>query len=139
MWQPNGWRCRAAVALVASLAWEASAPATPPATLNYQGVLRDASNLAVSGSFDMVFRLFDAATAGNEIIVDSHQAAMSHAVVVTGGIFDTDLGGGIVSDGGGPGTYGSLAQVFRDFDAVWMEIAVNAETMSPRVRIVASA
>src|SRR5439155_26077025 len=33
----------------------------------------------------------------------------------------------------------SMANLFRDFSAVWMEISVGSETLSPRVRIVGAA
>ncbi|HZN02588.1 MAG TPA: hypothetical protein VFD06_03270, partial [Candidatus Polarisedimenticolia bacterium] len=32
--------------------------ADPPALMNYQGVLRDASDLPLSGSYDVTFRLY---------------------------------------------------------------------------------
>src|SRR6266702_161574 len=45
---------------------------SPPALINYQGVLRSASNAPLNGTFDMVFRFYDDLTGGNEILVDSH-------------------------------------------------------------------
>jgi len=38
--------------------------AAPPALINYQGVLRDASGDPRNGAFDMVFRFFDAQLLG---------------------------------------------------------------------------
>lgn len=141
---PLAWMHRVAawarmLVLLSAVAWDVAAAATPPATLSYQGVLRNGSNVALSGAFDMVFSFCDAPVAGNVILVDAHQAAASKAIVVTGGLFDTELGGGVVSDGGGAGVYTSLAQVFRDFGDVWMEIQIGAEVLSPRVRVEASA
>ena len=52
----------------------------------------------------MTFRFFDAATAGDEILVDRHTAALTGAVTVSGGLFDVALGAGSVSDGSGPGS-----------------------------------
>ena len=49
----------------------AFAQATPPEYLNYQGVLRDAADAPLGGNYDMVFRFFDAASVGNELLVDS--------------------------------------------------------------------
>src|SRR5262245_58663271 len=44
----------------------------PPSRMNYQGVLRDQNSVPLSGTYDMTFRFFDAATGGNEIVVDQH-------------------------------------------------------------------
>ena len=81
----------------------------------------------------MVFRLFDAAAAGNEIIRDTHSGA--GAVVVNNGLFDTLIGGGTVADGAGPGVYTDVGLVFRDFTNVWLEIEVNGEILTPRIRL----
>jgi hypothetical protein len=44
-----------------------------------------------------------------------------------------------VTDGSGPGTYSSAADVFRDFGSVWLEIRVGAETLTPRIHVQSSA
>src|SRR5262245_28041606 len=113
--------------------------ATPPSLLNYQGVLRDSSNAPLSGSRDMVFSFFDTQGATNAILLDAHTAAGGLAVTVTGGLFSVQLGGGVVTDGAGPGTYTSLADMFRDYAEVWLEIHVGGETLAPRIRVVAAA
>lgn len=134
-----------ALALTSSpLAADAANAASPPPLLNYQGVLRDAADKPRSGSFDMVFRFFSAQAAGNEILVDSHLAANALAVTVGNGLFNAQLGGGIVTDGAGPGTYTSLADLFRDHSSVWLQVEVGPgggprETLNPRVQIVAAA
>ncbi|HKQ98805.1 MAG TPA: hypothetical protein VJV75_13085, partial [Candidatus Polarisedimenticolia bacterium] len=112
--------------------------ATPPALVNYQGVLRNAQDLPQNGSFDMTFRFFDAQTAGNEILVDAHTGGGGNPVTVTDGLFTVQLGGGTLSDGAGPGTYAGLAQVFLDYGSVWLETKVGSETLSPRQRVVSS-
>jgi hypothetical protein len=124
--------CLVALALAAHAA-------SPPDLLNYQGVLRDASGQPLHGSHDVVFRFFSAAIAGNEILVDAHNAVGGNPVVVSGGLFDVALGGGTVSDGSGPGTYAALSDVFRDHAQVWLAIQINGETLSPRLRVLASA
>ncbi len=114
--------------------------AAPPTQINYQGVLRDTAGAPRSGSFDMTFRFFDASAGGNEILIDAHTAGQS--VSVDGGLFDVALGGGTVSDGSAvlPGDpYLSLSQVFRDFTNVWLQISIGAETLTPRVKVLASA
>lgn len=113
----------------------APAGAPPPERVNYQGVLRDSGGVPLSGTYDMWFRFFDDAVAGDEILVDQHAAATANAITVSGGLLDVALGTGTVSDGGGPGTYTLLSEVFRDYTDVWLEIQVDAETLSPRVQI----
>jgi hypothetical protein len=112
---------------------------TPPDRLNYQGVLRNASDDPQNGSFDMVFRFLDADVGGSEILVDSHTAADGAAVTVAGGLFNVQLGGGALSDGSGAGSYTSLDRVFRDFGTVYLQITVGAETLNPRIRIISAA
>jgi hypothetical protein len=128
-------------ALVGGLAGllPARAAAIPPATVNYQGVLRDQNDVPLTGTYDMVFRFWDDPAAGNQILVDTHTAALGGAVTVTNGLFDVALGSGSVTDGSGPGTYTSLSAVFRDYGSVWLEIQVGAETLSPRTRFHSSA
>ena len=118
-----------AALLAAAAAWAAS----PPALVNYQGVLRDGDGAPLSGTFTMEFRFFDAESGGNEILLNQPPA-----VTVTDGLFNVALGSGTNSDGSGPGTYTSLAEVFRDFEEVYLEIRVELEDLSPRLRIVAA-
>jgi hypothetical protein len=125
----------AAMALSVGLAWAA----TPPALINYQGVLRDNANHPLTGTFDLVFAFYDAAAAGDQILVDSHTAAGANAVTVDGGLFAAQLGGGTVTDGTGPGAYTTLTQVFTDYPNVYVEVRVGAETLSPRTRVIAAA
>ncbi|HEX4826186.1 MAG TPA: hypothetical protein VFV19_17940 [Candidatus Polarisedimenticolaceae bacterium] len=124
---------RSLVLPLAALWVASSIAATPPATVNYQGVLRDQNDKPLSGTYDMTFRFMDAATAGNEILVDQHVAPAG--VPVSGGLFNVVLGSGSVTDGAGPGTYATLDAVFRDYSAVWLEVRVGAETLAPRTRI----
>lgn len=125
--------------LVLAAAATAADAVEPPALVHYQGVLRDASDHPLAGSFDMVFRFFDAAEMGNEILVDSHTASSGGAVTVSGGLFAVTLGGGAVGDGAGPGSYASLSVLFRDHADVWLELQIGGEVLAPRTRIVSSA
>ena len=102
------------------------AAATPPALVNYQGVLRDSGGNPLTGSYDMAFRFFNVAVGGFEILVDSHVGAQR--VPVMGGLFNVALGGGVVTDGSGPflnDPYLSLDMMFADFDGVWMEMEID--------------
>ena len=113
--------------------------ATPPHLVNYQGVLRDASDNPLNGNHDMVFRFFSADVGGDEILIDTHDTLNGNPVPVTGGLFDVELGSGAVSDGSGPGTYTSLAGVFSAYADVYLSVGVGGETLSPRIRVVAAA
>lgn len=110
----------------------------PPDLINYQGVLRDPNNVPYSGTFAMTFRFFSGLTGGDEILVDAHDDP-NHLVSVTGGLFSVHLGGGTLTDGAGPGDYGSLAAVFRDYSQVYLEVEVSAEVLTPRVQVVSAA
>jgi hypothetical protein len=116
----------------------ASLAAEPPDLVNYQGVLRGSDDSPLEGDHDMVFRFWSAEVGGAEILVDSHTAAGSGAVTLSGGLFDVQLGGGTVSDGSGAGVYDTLGRVFADYSAVWLEIQIGGEVLSPRVRVVSS-
>src|SRR5262249_4959902 len=109
-----------------------------PETLNYQGVLRNASDTPLTGSFDMTFRFWSAASGGDEVLVDAH-VAPGPQVGVTGGLFNVALGTGTVSDGSGPGTYTSLSAVCAAYSAACLEIQGGAEVRSPRVRVTSAA
>ncbi|HEV8198954.1 MAG TPA: hypothetical protein VGS03_02940, partial [Candidatus Polarisedimenticolia bacterium] len=107
--------------------------------VNYQGVLRSASGQPLDGDYDMVFRFMSAASAGDEILVDDWSQGVGGPVHVSKGLFNVTLGAGFPTDGSGPGTYTSLSQVFRDYAAVWLEVRVGAETLTPRTLVVSAA
>src|SRR5262245_56053388 len=65
--------------------------ATPPATVNYQGVLRDQNDVPLSGTYDVVLQFCDSATFGNVILEDQHVAASANAVSVGNGLFTVAL------------------------------------------------
>lgn len=122
--------------LAAFAAASMATAATPPPFLNYQGVLRDANGVPITGTRDMTFRFFDDPNAGSEILVDSHTG--SGTVAVDGGLFNVTLGGGVVTDGAGTGTYTDLGAVSRDYGQVWLQIQVAGEVLSPRVQVVSA-
>ena len=100
-----------------------AAQTTQLTAFTYQGELRQ-NNQPVTGSADMVFTLYDAATAGNVIGMPiSMTAAGSNAVAVVNGIFTVTL------DFGGPAFF-----TVGD-DARWLQVAVNNNVLSPRTPI----
>ena len=126
------------VLVLGTLTLDALPAADPPGLIQYQGVLRNSSGAPLTGTYDMVFRFFDAETGGGEILIDRHLAANAQPVSVAGGLFAVGLGSGQVADGSGPGVYASLADLFRDHDTVWMEVQVAAETLAPRTRVLSA-
>jgi len=107
----------------------------PPDLIHYQGVLRDAAGAPSTGSFDMVFRFFDAPVGGNEILMDRHLLVDGTHVVVTTGQFSVEIGSGEILDGSGPGDYTTLRETFRDHGDLWLDIQVATETLAPRLRL----
>jgi len=105
---------------------------TPPGLVNYQGILRDSSDNPLSGTFDMVFRFYDASSGGSLLLTDAHFA--SGAVNVINGLFDVALGSGSLI----PGSESTIAGVFQNHEPVYVEIEIGTETLSPRVRLITS-
>lgn len=107
--------------------------ATPPDRVNYQGVLRDEFDHPREGSHDMIFRFFSGATGGSALLIDTHDAAHGNPVTVTGGLFNVELGSGVIS---GPNS--SLSAVFGAYGDVWLEVSVNGELLTPRLKVSAA-
>ncbi|MCP3982719.1 MAG: hypothetical protein GY716_25795 [bacterium] len=117
--------------------------AEPPGLVNYQGVLRDSSGVPIDGTRDMVFRFYDTdggagCVSGTLLLTDAHQAVGTGGVALANGSFNVQLGSGTVT----AGAAGTIAEIFRDHDAVYMEIDVgdggSFETLCPRIRVVAA-
>jgi hypothetical protein len=122
------------------LALPASA-ADPPGLINYQGVLRNADDVPLDGTYDMIFRFYDDADPAapeNEIFVDEHLASGTGAVTVTGGLFDVLLGSGNFYDGTGPGDHPHIFYVFGLHENVFLEVQVGAERLQPRMQVVSA-
>lgn len=102
--------------------------AAPPPLLNYQGVLRDASDRPLDGPYPMEFRFFNAPVGGALLLTDSHAT-----VTVQGGLFNVTLG-----TGAAPALEPSLSDVFRNHTEIYLEVQVGSETLLPRVRVVSA-
>jgi len=97
----------------------ALAPALLAATtgqINYQARLLDAYGRRVNDTVSLAFRLYDAATAGTLLWSETHDG-----VVVSDGVYSITLGS----------TTPIPASVFTQ-DGVYLELAINNETMAPR-------
>jgi site-specific recombinase XerD len=98
---------------------------TPPTRqLSFQGRLTDSSDNPISTSVNVVFKLFDAVTSGSELYSSSTCSVSPDQ----DGIFnvligDTTCGAEIPST------------VFSENTAIWLEVTVGAETLTPRQQI----
>ena len=110
--------------VLAGLSGLALAGSEPSPLINYQGVLRDADDRPLEGGRDMIFRFYDAPSGGSECLVDEHLTSGTGDVLMSGGMFNVALGSGNVYDGGGAGFYIDLAEVFRDYTEVHVEVQI---------------
>jgi hypothetical protein len=108
-----------AVLLVVCLA--PAALAVVPGEINYQGLLLDSGGDPITGPTDLDFALFEVTSGGVSVWSESHTD-----VDVLDGVYDVILGSTT------PITSALLAG-----GALWLEIGVEGETLSPRQRIVA--
>lgn len=92
-----------------------------PRLLNYQGYLTDTLGVPISDSLDMTFRIFDAASGGNELWYEAW-----HDVSVEDGIFSLLLGDQETMPD----------SIFTDFSNTWLELTLEGpQTLTPRTRI----
>ena len=94
--------------------------AQAPELFRYQGRLVDGTNL-VNATLPMSFKLYDAQSGGNLLYEDSS------SVLVVDGLYSTTIGDNTV--------FGSLTNAMTNA-AVYLELTVNGETLSPRERLV---
>jgi hypothetical protein len=90
-----------------------------PQLINYQGRLLNGTNL-VNGNIGLSLRLFNGASGGTKIYEDSN------TVTVADGLYSTFIGD--------HPTNAALLVALTNA-AVWVEVAVNGSTLSPRERI----
>jgi hypothetical protein len=97
--------------LASSTAFSQSVPI--PRLLNVQGVLRNIVGEAVSGTYDLTFRIYDSQTGNNKLY--EQQATVS----ITGGVFNIYLGP--IPD-----------NLFATHNQAWLEIQVGTDPPLPR-------
>ena len=101
------------------LLWTVLIFAVPPRILNYQGKLTDTSGVALTGSHDIVFRIYDVPTGGTPLWEEAHTSASGHPVNVVNGLFDVHLG--------------EITPLIIAFDdTYWIELEIDGEVLSPR-------
>jgi len=90
-----------------------------PNSVNYQGILNDsAGNPVPDQAYSMVFKIYDAATAGTLLYEESQ------TVTTVNGIYNVLLGTGTA-------TVGTFDPALFSADR-WLEVNVNGETLTPR-------
>ncbi len=91
-----------------------------PHAVNYQGILNDSAGSTVPDqAYNMVFRIYDAATGGTLLYEESQ------TVTTVKGIYNALLGTGTAS-------VGIFDPALFSADNRWLEVEVNAEILTPR-------
>ncbi len=102
--------------LLAVLILASPGRAEVPSQINYQGILTDADGTLLDGPYDLEFRIFAESSGGDPLWTESHAA-----VPVENGLFNVILG--------------NLGPELFDDAERYMEVVVEGETISPRMRI----
>ncbi|MCD6531895.1 hypothetical protein J7K99_05600, partial [bacterium] len=89
--------------------------AAVPAQINYQGKITNSAGVALEGTYDMTFRLYNVATGGTALWSETHSSVGVHR-----GLFDVILG--------------ETNPIDLPFDEqYYLEIEVEGEVLSPRI------
>jgi hypothetical protein len=123
-------------AALAAISLGLFAQATPPARINYQGVLRDASGNPLSGSQTMTFRFYDAASGGNVLWEETYSATYPPQITVSSGLFTVSLGNAAHRTNGSETLF---PNVFALHPTVYLAVAVGLDPeMTPRIQVVSA-
>jgi site-specific recombinase XerD len=95
-------------------------PVTPNRQLSFQGRLEDAGGTPITTATDFTFKLWDDATVGSQL----YSSGVCSLTPDTDGVFSTQIG----SDCGAA----IASSVFTENASVWLEVTVEAETLTPR-------
>ncbi|MBN1551991.1 hypothetical protein JW979_10995 [bacterium] len=110
--------------------------ASPPDVMDFQAIVQTtAGEPLTDGFYDAVFTFFDTETATDTILIEEHSAELGNPVTVTDGLCNLILGTGTILDGSGEGEYTSLADMFKDFDELWLQITFDGELFPGRCEI----
>lgn len=122
---------------IISLAYP-STPTAPNRILSYQGRLTNTAQSPISDPTAMTYTLYDDATGGS-ILWSSNTCTIDPD---QDGIFNANLGAGSGAGADNENCGGNISEdVFTLYNNVWLEVAVGAETLTPRqpIRTVAYA
>jgi hypothetical protein len=134
-WLPNRGNVLFTLLLIAGLLWAQSAGALPlanpksaipnsPSTIAYQGRLADANGNPLTGTYNMIFRLYAVPTGGAPLWEE--QWTGSNGVRVSDGLFNVMLGSLHAID----------QSVIAGHDQLWLGITVGTDDeMTPRVQL----
>jgi len=88
-----------------------------PRLINYQGKLTDPTGVAIDGTANIVFRIYNAGTGGSLLWTETHSLTP-----VNNGLFDVILG--------------ETTPMTIDFnEQYWIELTVDGETLAPREQL----
>lgn len=114
---------------------EATAAATPPRFISYQGRILNTNSVPISDStISMVFELYDSLAAGTCLWSNSASdcsTATAKTVTLTDGLFTQNLG-----DTGD--SFAAIPTTVFDDASVFLQVTIDGETLTPRKRLVAS-
>ena len=118
----RGFMRKSLLLLLLSCTFTASL-ATFPRIINYQGKLTNPDGVALNGTHDIVFRIYDVSAGGTPLWAEEHTTTNGHPVNVNNGLFDVHLG-----------EITPLSIAFDD--TYWIELEVDGEVLSPREMLV---
>jgi hypothetical protein len=97
--------------------------------VSFQGRLSTTGGVTPNGSYDMLFKFYDAATDGTLLFIDRHFAP-ANPVTVSSGLYSVLLGGGEII----AGSESNLWNVFLKHPQVYLGISIASEAeMTPRL------
>lgn len=131
-----GFLAVSAISLLSLISPDTSTAAVaPPNKMNFQGRLTDASGNPLSGTYDMQFKLYSAASGGTLLWAETRTAANANSVTVTSGLFSVRLGEGTLA---APST--QLSAVVAANATLYFEITIGSDAaMTPRSQLATSA
>src|ERR1017187_10023233 len=107
------------------LSFTASA-ANVPQVINFQGRLTDSLNNPRTGNINFTFKVFDSLAAGNQLHTGNPWSE-SQTIAVTNGVFNAEIG-----------SVSPIPYAVFTGTAVYLEITIGGETLSPRETLVTS-
>lgn len=108
---------------------------TVPYKINFQGRLTNISGSALTGSYNMEFRLYTAVSGGTFVWGETRTSGNGNAVTVTNGLFNVLIGEGTAVTG----SSASLQAGVAANATLYMEVTVAGEVLGPRSQFGASA
>jgi len=133
-----------AVLAVSTIPFADVRAAAPVNAISYQGRLLNSSGVPVADtSLEFVFRLFDASSGGTCLWESDDGVACDNpdetqTVAITEGLFSENIGSTIDPEGLSEAYPVDLSGVFEASSAVYLEVQVDGEILTPRKQIVAA-